>query len=65
MALEITYTIEIGTPYSVVDFTDRTLGFSLKQAAPMSDLSPSSASLTLQNYDGELTPGGTGSYAGS
>lgn len=63
MALEITYTIEIGTPYSAVDFTDRTLGFSLKQAAPMSDLSPSSASLTLQNYDGELTPGGTGTYA--
>ena len=63
MALAISYTIEIGTPYSAVDFTGRTLGFSVRQAAPMSDLSPSSAVLTLQNYDGELTPGGTGTYA--
>lgn len=63
MALTISYTIEIGTPYSAVDFTGRTLGFSIRQAAPMSDLSPSSAFLTLENYDGELTPGGTGTYA--
>lgn len=63
MALSVSYTIEIGTPFSTVDFTDRTLGFSARNAAPLSDISPGTAFLTFDNRDGELTPGGNGTYA--
>lgn len=62
--MSIDYTITVGAHPTFNDFTDRTLGFSVEQRCGIAQLGTGIATITLDNTDGELTPNGTGTYAG-
>lgn len=62
MAINTSWRIEIGTFTSVVDFTSRTLGVSIDQKVDVNVVGRGTATITLLNKDGALTPGGGGTY---
>jgi len=68
MTVETSWIVRIGyyddgTNYTTTDFTDRTLGFSIAQATDLAVMGTSSARITLDNSDGELTPQAGGTYS--
>ena len=52
-----------GASLSLTDHASRTLGLSIDQQADAGQLGTGRATITLDNSDGELTPGGSGTYA--
>lgn len=62
----IQWSVKIGGVDTPTDFSSRTIGASIDQPLDLQRLSLHSATITLLNNDGELTPteaGGTGTYA--
>lgn len=55
--------LEVPGVQAPVDFTDRSLGFSSRLRADIAELGSASCTITLDNNDGELTPGGGGTYS--
>jgi hypothetical protein len=62
MSISWEFTAYDGT--TTYDFTDRLQGFDVKQKCGPAMLGRGSAVFTLKNYDGALTPNGSGTYAG-
>ena len=62
MAIEVDWTIKIGTVNSPTDFTSRVKGLSILQ--PLGFMQPAAhrCTITLDNNDGALTPGAGGTY---
>lgn len=52
-----------GATLSLTDFTSRTLGLFVDQQCDPGQLGTGICEVTLDNSDGELTPGGSGTYA--
>jgi len=68
MTVETSWIVRIGyydngTTYTTTDFTSRTLGFSIAQATDLATIGTSTARITLDNNDGELTPEAGGTYS--
>lgn len=63
MALTCTYKIEVVDYSARTDFTSICAGFSVDATYPMGSVSNSSASVTLHNNNGALTPNGGGTYS--
>ena len=63
MAINTSWRIEIGlfNP-GLVNFTSRTLGVSINQQVDVNVIGRGTATITLLNKDGALTPGGGGTY---
>jgi hypothetical protein len=66
MSLDVVWTVKIGDIDSPTDFTDRVTGIGIRQ--PLRWMRPSihTATITLNNFDGALTPadgGGAGTYS--
>lgn len=63
MAINTSWRVEIGlfNP-GLVNFTSRTLGVSIDQQVDVNVVGRGSATITLLNKDGALTPGGGGTY---
>jgi len=55
--------LEVPGVQSPVDFTNRATGFSSRLRADIAELGSASCTITLDNNDGELTPGGGGTYS--
>ncbi len=60
---DISWQISIGTVAAPTDFTDRCQGLQVVQHARFMRHRSGRAQITLENYDGALTPGGGGTYA--
>jgi len=60
---DISWQISIGTVAAPTDFTDRCQGLQVVQQARFMRHRSGRAQITLENYDGALTPGGGGTYA--
>lgn len=52
-----------GVNKTTVDLTDRVLGCSINRQAKVGQLGTANATITFDNSDGAMTPGGTGTYA--
>jgi hypothetical protein len=68
MTVETSWLVRIGyyddgTTFTRTDFTNRTLGFSVAQATDLATIGTSTARITLDNSDGELTPQAGGTYS--
>lgn len=68
MTVETSWIVRIGyydngTDYTTTDFTSRTLGLSVAQGTDLATIGTSTALITLDNNDGELTPAAGGTYA--
>ena len=68
MTVETSWIVRIGyydngTNYTTTDFTSRTLGFSIAQSTELATIGTSSARITFDNSDGELTPQAGGTYS--
>lgn len=67
MAQDTTWTVRFGkysgSSLSLTDFTSRTLGLLVDQQCEPGQLGTGQATVTLDNRDGELTPGGSGTHA--
>ena len=59
---DISWSIKIGGVASPTDFSDRCQGLQVVQHARFMRHRSGRAQITLQNFDGALTPGGTGTY---
>ena len=55
--------LEVPGVQAPVDFTSRATGFSSRLRADIAELGSASCMITLDNNDGELTPGGGGTYS--
>jgi hypothetical protein len=55
--------LEVPGVQAPVDFTDRATGFSSRLRADIGEVGSASCTITLDNNDGELTPGGGGTYS--
>jgi len=67
MTVETSWIVRIGyydngTDYTTTDFTSRTLGLSVAQSTELATIGTSKARISLDNNDGELTPGAGGTY---
>lgn len=66
MAQNTTWAVKVGRydsgSLSLTDHASRTLGISVQQQCDPGQLGTGAATVTLDNSDGELTPGGTGTY---
>ena len=62
---EVSWAIKIGTVGSPTDFTGVCAGIQVKQHAPFMGHSAGRAKITLNNFDGDLTPGAGGTYSGT
>lgn len=63
MSLDVAWTISIGTLALPTDFSDRCTGVLIKQPLGFMQPSAHSCSITLDNFDGALTPGAGGTYS--
>ena len=66
MSLSVEHTIKIGAAASPTDFTTRVAGYTVNQQLTWMAPSSFTATITLHNFDGALTPaeaGGTGTYS--
>lgn len=63
MSLEVEWTIKIGGLDSNSDFTDRTTGISIRQPLGFMQQSAHRCVITLNNFDGALTPNAGGTYS--
>ena len=63
MALEVVWTIEIGDLATPVDFSDRTAGLQISQKLGFMQPAAHRCTITLNNFDGALTPGAGGTYS--
>ena len=66
MTLELVWTVEIGEFDTPTDFTDRVTGLGIRQQLRWMRPSLHTATITLNNFDGALTPadgGGAGTYS--
>jgi hypothetical protein len=68
MTVETSWIVRIGyydngTDYTTTDFTSRTLGLSVAQGTDLATIGTSTARISLDNNDGELTPAAGGTYA--
>jgi hypothetical protein len=67
MAQNTTWAVNVGkysgASLSLTDHASRTLGLSIDQQADAGQLGTGQATVTLDNSDGALTPGGSGTYA--
>jgi len=67
MAQNTTWAVNVGkysgASLSLTDHASRTLGLSIDQQCDPGQLGTGRATVTLDNSDGELTPGGSGTYA--
>ena len=63
MAITIDWTVEIGDPVTPTDFTSRVSGLQLKQKCDVSKKIAHTAVITLNNFDGALTPNAGGTYS--
>lgn len=66
MTLALVWTVEIGDLDTPTDFTDRVTGLGIRQSLRWMRPSLHAATITLNNFDGALTPaagGGAGTYA--
>ena len=63
MSIDLAWTVEIGGLDSATDFTDRVAGIKISQ--PLGFMQPSAhrCFITLNNFDGALTPGAGGTYS--
>jgi hypothetical protein len=63
MTLSIEWAVHIGDVATATDFSDRATGISIRQ--PLGFMQPASHQcvLTLNNFDGALTPGAGGTYS--
>lgn len=59
---DISWQVKIGGVASPTDFSDRCQGLQVVQHARFMRHRSGRAQITLQNFDGALTPGGTGTY---
>lgn len=66
MAQNTTWAVKVGRydsgSLSLTDHASRTLGITVQQQCDPGQLGTGAATVTLDNSDGELTPGGTGTY---
>lgn len=63
MALDIDWQVKIGTVAAPVDFTSRVAGFEINEQLELNAIATFTATITLNNFDGALTPGGGGTYS--
>ncbi|HEY7824578.1 MAG TPA: hypothetical protein VIG24_17180, partial [Acidimicrobiia bacterium] len=63
MALAVSWKIDIGTQAAPVDFTERCAGISIDQPLGFMEHAPHRCVITLNNFDGALTPGAGGTYS--
>lgn len=63
MSLTLDWSVEIGGLDSATDFTDRVAGIAIKQPLGFMQQSSHQAVITLNNFDGALTPGNGGTYS--
>jgi len=63
VAIDIAWSIKIGYVDSATDFTGRVMGMSISQPLGFMQPAPQKCTLTLNNYDGALTPGAGGTYS--
>lgn len=67
MAQITTWAVKVGkysgSSLSLTDHASRTLGLTITQQCDPGQLGTGSSMVTLENSDGELTPGGSGTYA--
>jgi hypothetical protein len=63
MPLEIDWQVTIGSVATPVDFTDRVAGFDIDEQLTLNNIATFRATITLNNFDGALTPGGGGTYS--
>jgi hypothetical protein len=62
--MSYSYTITVGTYGAFNDLTSRTLGFQIEQVCNVAQMGSGTLNIDLDNADGELTPNGSGAYAG-
>jgi hypothetical protein len=62
---EVSWAIKIGSVASPTDFTSVCAGINIKQHAPFMGHKSGRAQITLNNFDGDLTPGAGGTYSGT
>lgn len=62
MAINTAWRIEVGTLAAPTDFTSRVQGVSIDQQVDVNVIGRGTATITLLNKDGALTPGGGGTY---
>jgi hypothetical protein len=65
MAITTTWIVEIGDRAGWTDFTNRTQGASISQRLRLGAFGTASAVIDMLNNDGELSPDGDGTYAGT
>jgi len=63
MAITIDWSIYIGNPVTPTDLTDRVSGLQITQSCDVSKKIAHTVVLTLNNFDGALTPGAGGTYS--
>ena len=63
MSIDLSWTIKIGGLDSSTDFTDRATGINIKQPLGFMQQSAHRCVVTLDNFDGALTPGAGGTYS--
>ena len=63
MAITTTSRVEIGRLGAIVDFTSRMMSYSTELDVDWGRCAPATATVTLKNFDGALTPGAGGTYA--
>lgn len=63
MTIALDWTITIGGLDTSTDFTDRVLGINISQPLGFMQSAAHKCTITLQNYDGALTPGAGGTYS--
>lgn len=63
MAITTTSTVKIGRLGAIVDFTSRLMSYSTDLDVDWGRCAPATATVTLKNFDGALTPGAGGTYA--
>jgi hypothetical protein len=63
MALSLTWEVLIGDIVTPTDFTSRMAGMNIDEQLTLNAMASFTATITLNNYDGALTPNGGGTYA--
>lgn len=62
MAFALTWKIEFGDCTGLTDITSSVLSLSIKASARLGAMGRSTAAVTIENFDGAFTPGGSGTY---
>jgi len=63
MSLDLAWTVKIGGIDTNTDFTDRVTGINIKQPLGFMQPAAQTVAITLNNFDGALTPGAGGTYS--